>query len=187
MLPFGPELMLERVVRLVGQAVDPVVVVAAAGQDLPELPSEIVVVCDRRPDQGPLEGLAVGLKALEDRAEAAFVTACDVPLLVPAFVRRVIEMLPGFDIAVPHVDGFDEPLAAVYRTSVLDEVESLLELNRRRPAFLFEKTVTRRITAAELADIDSGLDSLANVNSPDDYCAALAKAGFNLPTDGDNC
>jgi molybdopterin-guanine dinucleotide biosynthesis protein A len=178
--------MLQRVVRLVGEAVDPVVVVAAAGQQLPDLPPEIVVVCDRRPDQGPLEGLAVGLRALGDRAEAAFVTACDVPLLVPAFVRRVVDLLPGFDIAVPHVDGFDQPLAACYRTSVLAHVESLLERNRLRPAFLFKKASTRRITAAELTDIDPGLNSLANVNSPIDYEAALAKAGFSLPADGNN-
>jgi molybdopterin-guanine dinucleotide biosynthesis protein A len=178
--------MLQRVVRLVGEAVDPLVVVAAAGQELPELPPEIDVLRDRRPDQGPLEGLAVGLRALEDRAEAAFVTACDVPLLAPGFVRRVMEMLPGFDIAVPRVDGFDEPLAAAYRASVLAHVESLLEHNRRRPAFLFEKVATRRITAAELTDVDPGLDSLANLNSPVDYQAALAKAGFDLPSDRDN-
>jgi molybdopterin-guanine dinucleotide biosynthesis protein A len=111
------------------------------------------------------------------------VTACDVPLLVPAFVRRVIDLLSGFDIAVPHVDGFDQPLAAVYRTSVLAHVESLLEHNRRRPAFLFEKVSTRRVTAAELTDIDPGLDSLANVNTNREYRAALQRAGFSTTQD----
>ena len=37
-LPFGRELMLPRVVRLLGEAVGPVAVVAAPGQDLPPLP-----------------------------------------------------------------------------------------------------------------------------------------------------
>jgi hypothetical protein len=38
MLPFGPERMLQRVVRLLREVVRPVVGVAAEGQELPGLP-----------------------------------------------------------------------------------------------------------------------------------------------------
>lgn len=38
-LPFGPERMLQRVVRLVREAVGPVVVVAAPGQECPPCPT----------------------------------------------------------------------------------------------------------------------------------------------------
>jgi molybdopterin-guanine dinucleotide biosynthesis protein A len=178
MLPFGPELMLQRVVRLLGESVAPVVVVAAPGQALPKLPSEVVVRRDRQPDRGPLEGLAVGLRVLVPETEAAFVTACDVPLLLPEIVRRVVESLEGYDAAVPHVKGFDEPLSAAYRTSVLPHIEWLLNANRLRPAFLFERVRTRRIAEEGLTDLDPHLDSLANVNSPKDYRAALVKGGF---------
>ncbi len=177
-LPFGPEPMLQRVVRLVAEAVEPVVVVAAVGQELPELPQTTDIVRDRTPDRGPLEGIAVGLRALSDRCDAAFVTGCDVPLLVPDFIRRMIGLSAGFDVAVPHVGGHDEPLSAVYRTGVLAEVESLLAANRLRPAFLFDEVRTRRVVAEELVDVDPELDSLANVNSPADYRAALARAGL---------
>jgi len=179
MLPFGPELMLQRVARLLGEAVEPVVVVAAAGQKLPDLVPPIRVARDRRPNRGPLEGLRAGLTALrdEDEVEAAFVTGCDVPLLVPDFVRRMIELSAGYDVAVPHVEGYDEPLSAVYRTSVLAQVEALLAADRLRPAFLFDHVRTRRITADELTGVDPKLRSLANVNSRADYLAALAEAG----------
>jgi molybdopterin-guanine dinucleotide biosynthesis protein A len=153
-LPFGPETMLARVVRLLGEAVGPIVVVAGPGQELPELPSAIRVARDRRPNRGPLEGLAVGLQALGDQTRASFVAACDVPLLKPAFVRRVIELAVGYEIAVPHVGGFEEPLAAVYRRSVLSQVEALLAAGRLRPAYLFDQVRTRRITAEELTDVD---------------------------------
>lgn len=178
MLPFGPERMLQRVVRLLGEVVEPVVVVAAVGQELPELATSILVVHDHRPDRGPLEGLRAGLESLDDRADAAFVTACDVPLLKPEFVRRMIALSAGFDVAVPHVDGHDEPLVAVYRTSVLAEVEALLAADRLRPAFLFDQVRTRRITAEQLSDVDPDLGSLRNTNHPADYQAALIKAGF---------
>ncbi len=85
-LPFGPELMLQRVARLLSEVVSPLVVVAAPQQELPPLPREIQVVRDRREGRGPLEGLCAGLEALQDRADAAYATSCDVPLLVPQFV-----------------------------------------------------------------------------------------------------
>ncbi len=182
-LPFGPERMLQRVVRLLGEAVEPIVVVAAAGQELPELPPGVEVLRDRRPDRGPLEGMAVGLRALAGRVEAAFVTACDVPLLVPALVRRVVELAVDSDVAVPHVDGRDHPLAAVYRATVLEAVEALLAADRLRPAWLFDQVPTRRITVEQLRDVDPGLESLANVNGPADYLAALVRAGLE-PAEG---
>ena len=181
-LPFGPELMLQRVVRLVGQTVDRVVVVSAARQELPELPSSVEIVQDRHPGRGPLEGLAAALRTLCDRADTAYATACDVPLLVPAFVSRVIQLCDGYQAAVPYIDGFAEPLAAAYGVDVLPHIESLLAEDRLRPAFLFDLVATRRIAAEELTDVDPGLKSLANLNRPQDYQNALKQAGFG-PTD----
>ncbi|OHB66532.1 MAG: hypothetical protein A2V70_05240 [Planctomycetes bacterium RBG_13_63_9] len=181
LLPFGAEVMLARVVRLLGEAVEPVIVVAGIGQELPELPPEIAVVHDRRPNRGPLEGLRAGLHALIDQADAAFVTACDVPLLRPEFVRRMVELSVGHEITVAQKDGFDHPLAAVYRVAVLPHVEAFLAAGRLRPAFLFDAVTTRRVRKHELIDVDPGLHSLANVNSPAAYRAALAAAGLQGP------
>ena len=161
---------------MLGEVVDPVVVGAAAGQPLPELPDAVEVLRDRHENCGPLEGIAVGLQALADRCEAAYVTACDVPLLRPEFVRRMVELVAGHDVAVPHIEGFDEPLAAVYRTGVLPHVQSLLTAGRRRPVELFEQVGTHRVTANELIDVDPQLQSLANLNTPEDYEAALRDA-----------
>src|SRR5437764_13948831 len=63
-LPFGPELMLQRVVRLLGSVVRPIIVVAAPGQELPPLPADVIVARDEREQRGPLEGLAAGLAAV---------------------------------------------------------------------------------------------------------------------------
>src|SRR5665213_1866270 len=93
LLAFGPETMLERVVRLLALAVERIVVVASSRQKLPPLPAGVCVVRDRRQRQGPLEGLAAGLAALDPDVEAVYVTGCDVPLLVPAFITRVASLL----------------------------------------------------------------------------------------------
>src|SRR5262245_6119048 len=93
-LPFAGETMLPRVVRLLGEAVNPLVVVAAPEQELPPLPREVAVVRDEEKGRGPLQGLAAGLAGLRGRwAEAAYLSSCDVPFLRPAFVRRLIDLL----------------------------------------------------------------------------------------------
>src|SRR5581483_12276350 len=57
--------LLSRVSGILGRAVDgPVVVVAAAGQQLPALPPATEVVVDAFPDRGPLQGLHAGLAAV---------------------------------------------------------------------------------------------------------------------------
>src|SRR5437763_2458941 len=104
-LPFGGELMLQRVVRVLREAVGPVVVVAAPGQDVPPLPSDVEIVRDEVEGRGPLAGLAAGLAALEGKADAAYLSACDVPFLTPAFVRRVVGLLGPAAVAVPYVGG----------------------------------------------------------------------------------
>jgi molybdenum cofactor guanylyltransferase len=187
LLPFGPELLLVRVVRLLAESVAPIVVVAAADQVLPVLPDAVLIARDRDFYHGPLAGIAGGLaaldavSALDRRVDAAFVTSCDVPFLSPAFVRRVIERLGDADVAVPRALGFHQPLAAVYRTSVRPHVEALLSANRLQAAFLFERVRTRELEADEVLDVDPGLRSLANLNHPADYLAALAEAGFAAP------
>jgi molybdopterin-guanine dinucleotide biosynthesis protein A len=178
MLPFGPETMLQRVVRLLGTVVDPLVVVAAREQDLPELPEGVIVTRDERDRRGPLEGLRAGLRALPESVDIAYATSCDVPLLMPGFVARMIELLEGHDIAVMEIDGFAHPLSAVYRRDTLPHIEALLAQDKLRPFFLFDAVRTVRVRAEQMVSVDPQLRTLRNLNTPDDYQAALRDAGL---------
>ena len=178
LLPFGPETMLQRVVRLLGSVVQPIVAVAAVDQVLPTLPASVIVSRDEREGRGPLEGLRAGLKALPAEVEGAYVTSCDVPLLVPGFVGQMLGLTEGFDIAVMEIDGFAHPLSAVYCRTTLPYIEDLLARDRLRPAFLFDAVRTRRVTPAEITT-DPDLRTLRNLNTPEDYQRALADAGIS--------
>jgi molybdopterin-guanine dinucleotide biosynthesis protein A len=172
-LPFAGELMLPRVVRLLSAVVSPIVVVAAPEQEVPPLPAGVAIIRDAEKGRGPLQGLAAGLTALRGRVEAAYLSSCDVPFLQPAFVRRLIELLSDQAICVPHVGAYHHPLAAVYRLEVVAAVAQLLAENRLRPFFLFEAVPTRIVEAEELAAVDPTLQTLRNLNTPEDYEAAL--------------
>jgi molybdopterin-guanine dinucleotide biosynthesis protein A len=175
-LPFAGELMLPRIVRVVGEAVGPRVVVAAPGQELPPLPAGVDVAYDEQEGRGPLQGLAAGLAALGGRVDGVYLSSCDVPFLLPGFIRRLIELTGDYSACVPHVDGRYHSLAAVYRLDVLPVVRQFLAANQLRSFSLFEAISTRVVEAKELTDVDPTLRSLQNLNTPADYEAALRQA-----------
>jgi molybdopterin-guanine dinucleotide biosynthesis protein A len=197
--------LLRRTVGIVARAAEgPVVVVRAAGQPLPSLPGNVIVVEDPREGRGPVQGIAAGLAALEGIADLAFVSSTDMPFLHPAFVRRVLRALaagtaPGTahadtapadaaspdvalpDVALPVARGYKQPVAAGYRVALACLAERLVKEDRLRPAFLFSECAVAQLDdAALLADpvlaaLDPDLDSVLNVNTPDDYAAARAR------------
>ncbi|MDQ4084905.1 MAG: NTP transferase domain-containing protein [Actinomycetota bacterium] len=183
--------LLRHVTGVVGRAVDgPVIVVRAPGQELPAVDPRVLVREDPEEGRGPMQGLAVGLAAAAEHAERAFACSTDLPFLHEAFVRAVLrafardsDLPPGQrpDVVLPVVHGYRQPLAAGYRTDLAPRVERLLREGRLRPAHLFEECTVRTLQEADLladprlAAADPRLDSVANINEPDDYRAARSR------------
>jgi molybdopterin-guanine dinucleotide biosynthesis protein A len=174
--------LLRRATGLLARVVDgPIIVVGAPGQELPDVAERTELVSDAREGRGPMQGIAAGLAAIGGRAPVAYVSSTDVPLLHPAFVRRVIG---GFDsevdIVLPEIGGYRQPLAAAYRCDLLATVEELIAADRMRPAFLLERCRVRCLDdETMLADrlvarFDPELASVSSLNEPADYERALA-------------
>ena len=176
-LPFGNEVMLQRVARILARVADPVLVVSAAGQPLPSLPDGVEVVQDEVPDQGPLRALASGLRQLSGRVEAVYASSCDVPLLKPEIVSYLAGLLDRFEAVAPEEDGRWHPLAAVYRVSVRPKAERLLDQGHLRLGMLLDLCRTRAVPVQDLRRVDEALQSLRNVNTPEDYADLLSRAG----------
>ena len=175
--------LLRRVTGIVARSVaGPVMVVSALGQSLPALAGGVEVVADQREGRGPLQGLAAGLAAIGDRAEVAYVSSTDVPLLHPAFVRarrrrarrRSRDRAPG---------GRRLPPAALSR--VPDHaVARRRGADQRRPYApgVPVRTVARAVSdrgrpargRQPLARLDPALASVSNLNEPADYERAHA-------------
>jgi molybdenum cofactor guanylyltransferase len=186
-LLWGTETWLQRIVRILSEVVSPVVVVAAEGQHISQIPDGAILVRDRISEQGPLAGLHAGLEALtrvkDPPIDAAYVTACDTPLLKTAFVRAIIERLDTHELAVTKDGKYHHPLAGVYRLGLVDRIDSLLKAGRNRPLFLIEESDSCEIDVAELRSIDPDLDSLRNCNTPAEYEAVLSRLQQAGPTD----
>jgi len=125
--------LLERVLAVVGELereglVDEVVIVgdwAPEGVRLEPEPAR---------DQGPLAGLAHGLRSVD--ADSALVLAADHPWLEPALLRLLVERSSGDDTGaapaavVPIGATGPEPLVAWYRSDLADTAEQLVAHGR---------------------------------------------------------
>jgi len=124
---------------------------------------------------GPLAGLAAGLGAIT--TEAAVVVACDMPLVRPAVLERLVASLGDHAICVADVDGHPSVLCGVYRKEVGGVAEGLLRDGERRVTALLDRVATVRVDAASLRDIDPDLDTFVSCDTPEAYQQALLRTG----------
>ena len=177
LLPFdGVPLILHIVERLRRDFAE-VVVVAAPGQELPSM--DVTLVRDDVAYQGPVGGISYGLRA--STREVNFVTSCDSAFLNMPLAAHIVAEVAGHDVAVPRWEGRFQPLHAAYRRSVLPLLEAQLERGELRPVYLFDKVRTRRIEDEEVRRLDPDGWSFFNMNTPEDYAAALERWPHHPP------
>ena len=171
LLPFDGRPLIAHIVSTLRQLFADVIVVASPDQSLPEL--DAVVAHDEVAYQGPVGGITYGLRA--SARDVNFVTSCDSAFLNAELISYLVEQIADCDVVVPHWQGRFQPLHAVYRRDVLPLLEAQLERGELRPVFLFDKVRTRRISEAEVRRFDPEASSFFNMNTPEDYAAALER------------
>lgn len=149
--------LVSHVVRSVAAATGgPVVIVAAAGQ---ELPAGLAVVRDPEPGRGPLLGLAAGLAALP--TERAFVCATDQP-----HAHRVLaDLLAARAADVVAYAG--QPLGAVYRTSLAATARERLDT---------DASLRGLLAAVDTVTLAGAPDALRSLDTPEAYEAARLRS-----------
>jgi molybdopterin-guanine dinucleotide biosynthesis protein A len=169
LLPFAGEPLIAHTVRTLRRLFSDIVVVAAPKQELPSL--SVTLVRDEVAYRGPVGGILYGLRAA--RAEIAFVTSCDAPFLNLELIAFLVTQLSGHDVVVPYWQERLQPLHAVYRRSVAPLLQEQLDRGELRPIFLYKKVRTREVRPEEIRRFDPEGLSFRNMNSPEDYQAAL--------------
>jgi molybdopterin-guanine dinucleotide biosynthesis protein A len=119
------------------------------------------VIMDEKPGKGPLMGVYSCLSA--SGTELNFITACDIPEIMPEFIEKMLEQSEGFDLVMPVSKGNDyEPLYAIYRKTVLTEAANLLKLEKLKLSDLSGFVKTRYVSI-------EGQDWYHNINYIEDY------------------
>ena len=174
-LPFGGKTLLERTATTLRSCCDCVSVIRRdVDQELPPLPAEVQILVDEQTLAGPLAALASGLRWLRRHGDfadddAVFVTGCDSPFLTADAVRWLAAQLGEHDIAMPALDGFRQPLCAVYRLRALAAADRLLAAGTMALRKMADAAPTRLLQDDELRAFDPSLCFLRNVNTTIEY------------------
>jgi molybdopterin-guanine dinucleotide biosynthesis protein A len=114
--------LIERALRVMTALFREVMIVTNSPAEYP--PYGVLVLTDQEPHQGPLGGLVTALSASTN--DAVFAVGCDMPILDPSVIAKIVEQGRGFDAAIPVHDGIREYLMALYSRRLLGRMSCCL-------------------------------------------------------------
>lgn len=160
----GGKSLIEWVIERLSPLESEIIVVTSSSDQLPDLGMKRVI--DSYPGKGALVGLYSGLR--EAASFHSLVVACDMPLLNINLLRYMVELCPVFDVVIPRVKGYLEPLHAVYSRNCLGAIEGMLHEGRLKIAELLSAVRVRYVEDAEVERFDPQGLSFFNINSEAD-------------------
>ena len=164
----GGSNLFQRVVSQLSSFNSDIIVVTASERSLPQFDDypRVRIVTDIYPDKGALGGLHAGLAASD--AFYNLVVACDMPFLNQALLQYMVQVSSGFDVVVPRLGNWVEPLHAVYSKSCQAPIERLLKQGETRIKALFSLVKVRYIEDDEISRFDPEHLSFFNINTEAD-------------------
>lgn len=115
---------------------------------------------------GPLAGIHAAL--LESQTPYVFVTACDMPFMDVRLAMYLVEQSSGYDVVIPRIQGFTEPLFALYGKRCLPVIASNLACGINKIASFFPKVRVKYVEQEEIIKFSDPGKIFVNVNTPED-------------------
>ena len=193
-LPLGEQTFLESIVSRLFTVVDgPVIAVAS-----PDTKQEVELIVSRiasdrlqmavdQQDAGPLEGIRAGLEKADKESAWAFVTSCDVPLIegsVLEVLQNAIENgASDIEAVIPIRGERYFGMTALYRCDAHQKIVPMIEKGQLRVSYLATHLNSVLIDIEKVQEADPQLDSIRNLNSPNQYVEFLREKGFECLPD----
>jgi molybdopterin-guanine dinucleotide biosynthesis protein A len=161
----GGKTIISRMISTISDMFDEIIIVTNKPEEFREF-IQYRIVEDQYLKAGPLGGIHAALKASSE--DAIFVFAGDMPFLDKEIITNQINEFnkTKHDVLIPAIDQFIEPLHAIYRNSVLNDLERFLSEGKSRAVrdFLSEENVGYlQIPNTEKTEL-----AFSNINSPSD-------------------
>ncbi len=174
LLELQGQTLIARVLERLSPLCDELIISANDVELYVDLPAQVVP--DLIPGRGALGGIHAGLTTM--RHDKAVVVACDMPFLSLSLLRYMVVVSSSYDVVVPWVNGFFEPLHAVYSARCVDPIAQLIAEGPRRVVDLYRQVRLREVTEADVRLFDADL-SFVNVNTREEWSEVqrLVKSG----------
>ncbi len=163
-LQIGQKTIIEREIEVLSTLFSRIIVVTNTPERHEHL--RVSLVSDVVPGKGPLGGIYSGLIASKD--EHSFVVSCDLPFLNADLISYMVEVTDGHDMVVAKLNGFTEPLHAVYSKHCLIPIKRQLDRNELRIQSFFDEVKVRYLKKSDIKKHDPDGIAFFNVNTEDD-------------------
>ena len=174
-LPVGGVPVVKRVIAACDEVVTDVVIVGPAHLDSsPYAALGREVWADEIPERGPLGGLYTAFQRGCDHG--AILLSCDLPFITGAFLQLLVEQRPGPDAVIPETETGLQPLCARYFRSSAPTIADALKGDDLSMRSLAARLNTRVLRREEYASLDPDGTLLTNLNTPEEYEAAVETA-----------
>lgn len=172
-LTVGEEAIISRTVQELRPVVDQITIVT----NQPELYQflEVDLAKDIYPGMGPLGGIHAGL--LHARYSLNFVVACDMPFVDGAFVKELLCLAEGYDVTIPQIDDYLQPLYAVYSKKCIEPIEECLQKDIRKIIAFYHQVRIRYVGESCIQKWVDPDKVFFNVNTPTELEQAQSMEG----------
>jgi len=155
-----------RVLGILRETFQEIIIVTNSEQDFAAFKKNSIIIEDLIKDSGPLAGIYSALSITTQ--EAVFFVACDMPNLHNALILRLVNYFKksDFDVVVPRINSFIEPLAGIYRKGLKDRLKVFLHTSKDYSIKSFLRTVD--VGYLDLEDNSLNRKIFSNLNTPQD-------------------
>lgn len=169
-LDLGGKPLIEVILDQLEELFEEVLVVANAPEKFQHLPVKIVSDIYREGSKNALRGIHAGLTAAS--YPSCLMVACDMPFLSGSLLRFMSQYAWDYELVIPHVDGYYQPLFAFYGRSTLEHIARALERGEHKIIDVYEGFHIKKITGEAIRVHDPQMMSFVNVNTAEDYVRA---------------
>jgi molybdopterin-guanine dinucleotide biosynthesis protein A len=142
--------------------------IAVAVRDPSQTPSVDAEIIEDEPIEGPLGGLAAGLKFSRSKGCPLLLTVpADMPFLPPDLLYRFTAAIGAFGCAIASSGGHAHPVCGLWRASTLEKVDDYVLSGGRSL-----KGFSALVGAIEVEWAAGQKDPFFNINSADDLAEA---------------
>jgi len=157
--------MIEHVLQSLRSVVSRIIIVTNRPESYAAYDAEVVIdACNKR---GSLVGIYSGL--LRSKADYNLVVACDMPFLNSRLLSYMANQADSYDIVLPRVGEFVEPLHAIYHKRLTTIMDRHIKRDQLQIRGIFSGLKIRYITEEEIDRHDPERRSFINLNTPNEY------------------
>lgn len=164
---------IQRTIALLEKNFEEIILVTNYPRDFKLYETKTIITKDLIKGIGPLGGMHSALSVTS--RQAVFFMACDMPFLHNALIRQELKCFKAInsDCLVPRISTFIEPLHAVYKTNLKNNICSFVKNNRNYAIKDFLETIS--VCYWDLENNSFNRNAFKNLNTKEDLKGVKAE------------